>query len=482
MNVALNPLGARQLRDLETFVPAHLAIYNGVRTDAGYFKGRPGYTTKWSTGASQQVQLLIPMIRGTNTVGFAVMADGTIYELHSDLTATMLTGTTLNGDYRPSWCQFDDTIIICDGQVVVKVGVGTTVSALGGSPPAGKFCAVVADRVVLAPPDDVLFYWSNPGTAETWPAGNVSAVTGNGEVIKYLQVAGTDLFFFKTASIEIWSHIGGTEVFGRRAIIPVLDKFSRNRGIASYSVVQGDDAFYFYADGDFWILNGFQPQRISAAYKRDIGNLLDVDTMYGFNFAKEHVIRWYEPVSGRCFVYDYINQVFTEDFVWARGDFQRMPVSAYAEFDGVPYIGDYDPSGKVYRWGDDLYTDDGTPIHILRRLRIPFAGIQRGRVLTGSNKCRVNRLRLRMQRGTGGSTSSTEYVLARWAFDEAAFGPYTQVPIGDDGDADPYADVYDPNGALALGVGRELKLELSQAVGTPHLLTHAQLTVKPLGR
>ena len=473
INVALNPLAARQLRDSETFYPAHLAIYNGVRTDAGFFKQRPGYDDIWDVGIDQPIQLLIPHVRNVNTVGFAVMDNGTIYELFSDRTSVAVTGQTLNGVYRPTWCNFDGTVIIADGQAVVKINSNNTSSLLGGSPPAGKFLAVIADRVILSGYNDTDFVWSDPGTSETWPAGNTSSVTGHGDSIKYMQVAGTDIFFFKTANIEIWSHIGGNEVFGRRAIIPVMDKFSRNRGIASYSVVQGDEAFYFYADGDFWVLNGFAPQRISAAYKREIGNLIAVDMMYGFHFAKEHVIRWYEPVAGRTFVYDYVNQVFTEDYTWARGELARMPVYAYAEMGGTAYIGDYDPTGTVYKWSDDYASDNGTPIHLVRQLRIPFANGHKGR---------INRLHLRFQRGTGGSSSVTENLLVRWALDEGAWTPYATLAMGDDGDADPYVDVLEPNGALTLGVGREMKLEISQAVALPHVFTHALLTVQELGR
>ena len=481
LNVALNPLGVRQLRDAETFYPAHLALYNGVRTDGGFFKGRPGYDDVWDIGVDYPINLLIPKIRNVNTAGFAVTTIGTVYELFKDRTSALLTGATLTGDFRPTWAEFDDLVIITDGQAPIQVNVGGTVSLLAGSPPAAKYIAVVADRVVLSGYDATGFVWSDPGTAIVWPAGNTSSVTGNGEQIRYMSVANQDLFFFKDASIEIWSHIGGTEVFGRRAIVTFVDKFTRNRGLSSFSVVQGDDTFFFYADGDFWVLNGFQPQRISAAYKRDIGNLLEVDMIYGFHFAKEHLIRWFEPVSARCFVYDYVNQVFTEDYGWLSGDFGRLPIYSYAEFDGVPYFGDYNPTGTVYRWGDDLLDDNGTPIHLLRRLRIPFSNLPVNGTMTMGHKARINRLRLRFQRGTGGSSSVTENLLVRWAIDEGDWSPYATVTIGDSGDADPYVDVYEPNGALTIGTGRELKLEISQAIATPHIMTHALLTVQALG-
>jgi len=474
LNVAVNPLGVKQLRALETFYPAHLELRNGVRTDSGNYKGRPGFATVWDTGVDVPINLLIPKVRNVNTVGFAVTTSGTIYELYSDRTSTLLTGPTLTGDYRPTWCEFDNLVIICDGQAPVQVDVGTTVSLLAGSPPAAKFCAVIADRVVLSGYDETGFVWSDPGSAIVWPVNNTSSVTGNGEKIRYMAVANTDLYFFKDASIEIWSHIGGVEVFGRRGIVTFGDKFTRNQGIASFSVVQGDDAFYFFADGDFWGLNGFKPQRISAAYKRELGLLTSTEFMYGFHFAKEHLIRWFEPVSARCFVYDYVNQVFSEDSTWNNGDYDRLPIYSYAEFQGVPYVGDYNPTGIISRWHDDIYSDNGTPIHIVRKFRVPLSA--------KGHSAKVNKLRLRFERGTGGSTSATENLLVRWSFDEGPLTPYATLSIGNDGDSNPYVDVYEPNGCLTLGVGHEMVMEISQAAAVPHLLTHALLTVKELGR
>lgn len=480
INVALNPLGAKQLRESESFYPANLELRNGVRTDAGFFKGRPGYTSKWSVGVAQPMMLLIPRKWSTGGRvtgrGFGVTENGRLFELLSDDSVQEFTGNTLNGVFRPTWCEFDGRLIIVDGQAPIKVDpAGTTTSLLGGSPPAAKYCAVIADRVVLAGHDETLFRWSDPGSSEIWPAGNQSEVTGHGEVIRNLMVANQDLYFFKDFTIEVWAHIGGQEVFGRRLMVTVGDKFSRNRGVPSFSVVQGPDGFYFFCESHFWKLTGAQAQILSFPYQRELAGLVDVDSMYGFHCQKEHLIRWFEPVSGRCFVYDYVNDNFTEDNGVSGGEFTRLPVYSYMEVDGVAYVGDYNPTGNVYRWGDDLYTDNGTAIKLSRRFRVPLS--QNG------HKAKLTRLRLRMQRGSGGSTAVTENMLVRWSFDEGAYSPYAELAIGNDGDGDPYVDVIHPvSGSRTLGIGRDVKLELTQQVGVPHLLTHANLTVKELGR
>src|SRR5690242_19480066 len=82
INVAVNPLAAKKLLPAETFVPAHMELRNGVRTHAGHFKGRPGYSQAWNLGVSQPIPLLIPKKRSaTNGLGFAVTTNGLIYEL-----------------------------------------------------------------------------------------------------------------------------------------------------------------------------------------------------------------------------------------------------------------------------------------------------------------------------------------------------------------------------------------------------------------
>lgn len=480
LNVAINPTGSKQLLDAESVVPGHLELRNGVRTDAGNYKGRPGYVSAFATGVSQPVTMLIPFKRAADRRGLAVMENGVVHELNANWTTTPITGQTINGEFRPTWCIFDQTTIICSGQAPVKIDIGTTASLLGGNPPAARFCAVIADRVVFSGYDDTGFTWTDAGTAESITPGlNESSVTGHGESIKYMQVKDTDLYFFKTAGIEIWSHIGGIEVFGRRGIITLMDKFQRNRGIASYSVVhapvqgQKNEQFYFYCDGDFHRIIGFQVQTISGAYKRTIGDLQETEDIYGFHFAKEHLIRWFEPVSGRCFVYDYVNEVFTEDNRWENAGWQRLPVYSYMEMDGVAFVGDYNPTGKIYRWGTDLFTDDGYPIRLDRSFRVPLS--------PEGKKARLNRMRLRVERGQGAVASSPS-AQVRWSFDEGDWTNWSTVDLGESGDHDPYVDVREPNGVSSLGVGREVRIEVSQTSPVQHLLTHCLLTAKQLGR
>jgi hypothetical protein len=75
--------------------------------------------------------------------------------------------------------------------------------------------------------------------------------------------------------------------------------------------------------------------------------------------GREHVIRWFEPVSGTTFVYDYVSGNWSEDNRWQHGDWARLPIQAYMESGDRAYVGDFDPTGKVYEWSDEIFDDDG---------------------------------------------------------------------------------------------------------------------------
>jgi hypothetical protein len=482
-NVAVNPIGAKTLLDSETFAPNHLELRNGIRTDAGFWKGRPGYATEWGLGVAESIPLLIPFRRtATGGCGFAVTSGGSVYELLGSQTKQLYSGPLVNGTFRPTWAAFDGIPIICSGQELVKIRVdrpaGTNITeVLGGSPPAAKFISVLADRVVVSGQNDTQFNWSGAGNSEIWPAVNFSNVTGHGEQIRYQSVKGTELYFFKDFSIEVWSHIGGVEVFGRSGIIPFMDKFSKERGLSGFSVVLAGDPpqYFFYADGDFWVLNGFTPKRISLDYKREVGNLVNVDQLYGYDFSREHVIRWFEPISGRCFVYDYRSNNFTEDNAYRNGAWERLPVRSYMEMQDRQFIGDYDPTGTVYEWDDDLYSDNGANIRMQRKLRVLLDPKK-------NHACRLNRLRLRFERGQGAIGTSPS-IQVRWAFDGSDFTTYQSAStgegtatIGESGNYNPYVDLYN------LGVGKEVLLEIVQHAPVRHAMTSMQVTARPLGR
>src|SRR3972149_7688555 len=139
------------------------------------------------------------------------------------------------------------------------------------------------------------------------------------------------------------------------------------------------------------------------------------------------------------------------------------------------FVGAYDPTGIISEWDDDIYADNGTAIRIYRKFRFLLDP-------KNNHSARWNRLRLRMQRGQGaiGSNPSLE---VRWALDGSGFTNFQSetlgeatVSVGESGNYVPYQDLYN------LGVGKEALVEIIQYAPVPHVLTHLQVTARPLGR
>ena len=330
-NIAIGPVGYKDLDPEENFFPYHIDLRNGKLTKVGNWKKRPGYVEQWDVTDNYAVHLLIP-----ESTGYAVNTEGQVYLLAGSVgTATELTGQALAGTYRPTWENHNDLIIICDGGPPVKIEAGDT-ALLGGSPVNARFCARISSYLLLAGHDPTEFVWSAVGNPENYTDSGTgfANIQKAGETIRNMKALRENLFFFKDKSIEVWVYLGGATPFVRQ------DGAWMNKGLgADDSVVQANDTFYWYGDdGDFYVRDGGQPRVISTAYRKELDALADPSSMYGFDCRKESVIRWMAPTDGRCFVYDYVQGNFSEDNTWANGQFERLPINAYMELNKKQYF------------------------------------------------------------------------------------------------------------------------------------------------
>lgn len=452
-NVAINPIGYKDLKPEETFVPAHIELRNGRLTDAGNWIKRYGYTQKWDVTIDNPIDLLIP-----ESTGYAVTESGRVFFLPG---ITEYTGASLSGSYRPTWCNHQGTIIICDGGSPVKITAGNT-SLLGGSPPAARFVDTLDSYVIMAGHLDTTFRWSAAGNSASWPAANYNDVLSEGEVIKYMCVDGRDLYFFKSKSIEIWVNIGGATVWARKIMI------KKGTG-ASYSTVKANDSMYWLGDdGDFYVLDGISPKVISKSYRAELDKLVGKSSIYGYDFREEGLIRWFAPIDGKCFVFDYTKNLFSEDNTWASGEFQRMPFNSQMILDGETYVGDYNNTGLIYHWDKDYVTDNGGEIRVLRQFLVPLS--------SDGTLSRVNRLRIRVKRGVATASEASPVAQIRCRFDQGDWGNYEEIDLGVAGDRNPYIDI------SGLGIGSELSVEVVETDAVEFLVTGLTLTAEPLGR
>jgi len=464
INVAINPVVDKNSDDKDVFAPRQVDYRNLEFTDVGTCRKRNGYAEDTDLSVNDAgIDLLIPKQPSISTSdSYAVTTSGRVFRITPS--TSEYTGAILRGTGRSQYAPFEDIIVLCkkDGPPV-KISGGTT-SVLGGSPPNAAFVDTISSYVLMAGHHDTQWRYSDVADAETWPALNLKSVKDNGETIKYLKVFREKVYIFKDRSIEVWVLVSGTNVFLRN------DGAWVSKGLgASYSVVEANNRLYFYGnDGDFYELQEGGAVAISQSYRSELNKLLNADDIYGYDCRKEGAIRWFAPIDGKCFVYDYIHGTFREDNIWVNGQWERLPWNSYMEQDQKQYFGSYDNGAKVYEWSKDYLDDNGDEIRCFRKFTIPFAR-------TGRN-VRVSRIRLRTKRGVETSSISDPKIIIRWNFDG---GTWTEeeASLGQYGDEAPW-DITWTN----IGRGRELEVEIVETDAVKYLLTDMVIDYKEMAR
>lgn len=461
-NVALKPLSHKDLDDKENFLPNYIDLRNGFLSNVGNWTKRSGYSQKWDVGVTKPIDLLIP-----ESTGYAVVYDENGNKKHRVFklgdTILELTGQAGIGNYRPTWVNHNGIIIICDGYKPIKISEGLT-SLLGGSPPSGKYCARINNYTVIAGQDDYTFAWCDTGLPEVWTGTNNSGsatTRRDGQKIMNIASLREKLYIFKEASTEVWIPYSSPQ-FVRQ------DGAWINKGLgASYSLVQANDSFYWFGnDGDFYVLDGIQPRVISISLRSELDKLVDTSSIYGFDFRKESLIRWFAPTDGRCFVYDYVNNRWSEDNTWGLGQFNRLPIHSYMELNNKAYFGDYDPTGKIFEWSPDYKDDNGQEIRVYRK----FALIPS----PNGHRVRVNRIGWRLKRGVATSTETNPLFFWRYRVEGGNWSNYVYHDMGSVGDHDSWIFEYPSI------IGREFEIEIVETDAVDYLLTHMNLTVREL--
>jgi hypothetical protein len=456
-NIALVPPGAyKDLDESENFIPTNIELRNGFMTDAGNWHKRPGYNRKWDVGVDKAINLLIP-----EDVGYIATEDGRIFKLTTAITE--LTGARLNGGSKPTWTNHDGTIIVCDGARPIKI-VGNVTSALSGSPSKFRFIGRLNPYTVGCGHDDTEWKISASNNPENWTTGDSATFNvkkqGDNDVIKNMGVIKEKLFFFKGSSIEQWYNRGGATPFVRVDFIETGIK-------ADYSLVKESDTFFWLADDlRFRKLVGNRAEVISSPYENYIQSFDNHADIVGYNFKKEHLIKWQCGTEGKTLVYDYKHDIWSEDNHWEHGQYERIPISSYMELNNKQYIGSYNNDGFIYEWSKDYLDDNGNPIRVIKDLTIKPS-------VNGRNST-FERLGFRFKRGVATSSVLSPKLLWRYRFDRGTWKNYDEIDMGKVGDQDPYVE------RSGLGAGRELELEIIETDAVDFLLTNLDLTVLEL--
>jgi hypothetical protein len=189
--------------------------------------------------------------------------------------------------------------------------------------------------------------------------------------------------------------------------------------------------------------------------------------IYGFDYEKEHCIRWFAPTDGKCFRVDYAKgNLFSEDNYWDHGQWERLPVNSYMELNNKQYFGSYNNDGLIHEWSEQYKTDAGKPIRCARNFALRLSG--------NGNQAKVNRARFELKRGVATPSITTPYMNFRYRFDGGTWSGDNLISLGKVGDYNNYQDLF------ALGIGRRMEIELTHTDNTDFNLLGLYLTVEQL--
>ena len=470
-NIAITPIAQKNLDAKETFIPYQIDLRNGKLTDAGNWGKRNGYGEWRDISVGKSIDLLIP-----EDDGYCATSDGRIFKFALG-SESELTGRKLNGTSRPIYTNRLDKYIICDGGDPVKISGGVT-SLLGGTPPNSRFVDTISNRVLMAGQTDTTLSTDPTREVRYSAANNEEDYTGgtsgsfwikmDGSIIKNLKVLNEKVYVFKDNSIEPWILLGSSEA---DFVLQSAAWISTGLG-ADYSVVKANNTLYWYGnDRRFYVLQGGVAKIISDKIESYVYKLLNPSGIYGFDFVKEHKIRWFSPDDGKCFVFDYKNPEigFYEDNTWNHGQWERMPINSYMELAGKQYFGDYDPTGKIFEWSDSYLSDNGNPIRNYRKLAL--------RPSSKGKATRLNRLGFGFSRGKE-TFSANNVPVAFWRYrtDNGNWSNYEDISLGQ---AD-FGKLYFESFPGAIGLNWEIEIVHTDNSG--FLLINMDATFKELGR
>lgn len=454
--VLIPPRVVKDLDPKESLLPATIELRNIRVTIAGNSRKRNGYAQKWDVSNDVPVNLLIP-----EGVGYATDNNGNLYRLDSTI-LTLDRGVAPGS--RPTWQKWIDTIYIWSGGIPIKI-TPTGTAVVGGNPVHAKWSAIIGTYMIVAGHHDTEFRWSAPGDPDDWTVASGGGFTNIEQVgkLKNMIEYKKHLLFFTDRDIEVRALSSGSTPF------VIVNNLHVNKGLlAEHSVVKAsNDRLYWLADdNDFYMMDNFSVQNISTSYSRELFTMNNPDKVKGFDIAKEKHIKWVNQEDGKTYIYDYQNNLWSEDNIWVGSGWEAFPMNSYMELNGKQYFGDINCTGLIHEISDDYLDDNGEEIRSIQRFAVQLS--ERG------NRVRVNRMRLRRKGGTGTLAETSPQILIEYRWDKTPFRPLPNIAQGSMGTNNPYIDIY------SLGIGRELELEITEMQDVKYLLTSMLITYEEM--
>lgn len=252
----------------------------------------------------------------------------TFYHASSGGTASCHIGGTSNA--RMNAVPLDNIlVVVCDGLTPAKWDGGTTMSALGGSPPTeAKYACVYASKVWLAGNDDnpQTIYFSATNNAEQYSsvsapydAGSITSQEGGGDVIRGLRACRKWMCVFYRYYTEI---LTGETVFNVS-----IDRLS-DKGLVSEAGHCGvGDVCFFASDDGVYMVAGARASDITTSKVKAWYNSISDKSKITL-LLKDNLLLVIDQTSGVCYACDYNTLRWSawSDQYWESGDTSNSKV------------------------------------------------------------------------------------------------------------------------------------------------------------
>lgn len=356
-------------------------------------------------------------IRGaikTNGRSF-VVAGTSILEVSSTYTTT--NRGTIGGS---GWCEFaaiQNYIAVTNGpSLYVMERTGSTFAAVAGYP-GGNRIDSLNEYLLYIESDSGRFGWCNVGDATTIDALSFATAESSPDDVVSMVVSNEEIILIGKDGAEVWSNVGGDEVFARRtAAIEVGTE-------SAFAVRCMDNSVFWpgssekYGQGVVFRLNGYTPARISTRWVEQKLAGRDLSEAYAFTFQDEGNSLYVLQVPGldTTLAYDALTNRWFEIADFVDGDFTRWRGDVHLFANNVHLFGDDD--GKLYQLDRNTHTNAGDT---LCRSRIPP-------VISAKNQRRLtlSEFELICDKGNGGS------MMFRMSPDNgASWGNWSTISLG----------------------------------------------------
>jgi hypothetical protein len=446
--------------DPDAVVNRQTAIENGFINELGGHTRFPGLVEFCTLADNGRVYLY-------DFMGdlLAATSKGQVYRIAQNGKVTNVTNVPITGGRRVIFAKNNQEAFMAAGGQIIRLR-STKTEVLSPNAPLSSHIAVIDNMVVAVAINSQLWYYSNPGYPDQWPALNTfSADSSPDNASAFIIDDFRDLLFCGLTAIEQWQRVptGNTPFYRQWAI---------GEGVkAPYALLSADNAVWtINKRSEFVKIN----QQITASMSNDIGKILEgIDDwtdawLGGYPNSPCHVIGQKFIIlqmpnasnayrtKGVTLLYDYRNKRWSTLYGWdpKTGTPMRWPGWSHWRLWDQVFVGG---EGKVYTFTTDTYTNDGVISRWLTRTSH----------IADGNQFQIRDFRLQLKRGVGGSATAPT-ILVRCSRDARPFGPWIKRDLGVAGDRIQFKNFG------SFGTATTFMFEISSADDTPINLIKAE--------